>query len=265
MIYHPSHLSLYGVLLSLLSGIPKLRFCSYIYQHGNILTLDKNQVLLSSGLQALREFYSLAVRICPTHKWFLKSVKYCSTCIWAREVSQSDLEGNQTMRKNPFPDQVEMHFLMGKSLHTCSKEWGRGKWTQRNFICLPCSSFVSSLASSSKLHHPLCADTSSSRPDEAEPKKRFLLTGPKWKARLGWLKEVLGCFTWRGICHCLQSCLRNIVWMPKFPESRVSPAGLECPERVLHREHCLPASSSVCQSIPVWICEGGLVPRQSFP
>lgn len=53
--------------------------------------------------------------------------------------------------------------------------------------------------------------------------------------------------------------------MPKFPESRDSPAGLECPERALQREHCLPASSSVCQSSPVWICEGGMVPKHSFP
>lgn len=170
--------------------------------------------------------------------------------------------------KNPFPDQAEMHFLMGKSLHACSKEWGRGKWTQRNFICLPCSPLVSSLTRSRKRHHPLCADTSTSWPDEAEPNKRFLLTGPKRKPGLGWLKEVLldrRCWDvspGRGICHHLQSCLRTRVWMPKFPECRDSPAGLECPERALQREHCLPASSSVCQSIPVWICEGGIVPKQ---
>lgn len=43
--------------LSLLQGFPKFRFCSYIYPPINILTPAKNQVLLSSWMQALRKFY----------------------------------------------------------------------------------------------------------------------------------------------------------------------------------------------------------------
>lgn len=63
------------------------------------------------------------------------------------EVRQINLESNQTMRRNPFPDQAEMRFLMGKSPHVCSKERGRGKWVQITAcpeeaasICLSCSS-----------------------------------------------------------------------------------------------------------------------------
>lgn len=169
------------------------------------------------------------------------------------------------MRKNPLPNQAEMCFFMGKSLHSCSKEWGRGKWTQRNFICLPCSSLVSFLASSSKLPRPLCADTSTSRPSEAEPEKRFLLAGPKWEARLGWLKEVLGCFTWKrdlsssAVLPENQGVIANVPWEQRQPR-RPGMSWKGSAEGTL--PSCLLLSLS---KHPGWIWKGALVPKQSFP
>lgn len=148
----------------------------------------QEQPKASSG-QAQAPLRSTLILLC-TSTWCPHTACYNSAyrealfpLVWAREASQINLEGNQTMRRNPLPDQAEMHFLMGKSPHVCSKERGRGKWIQtaacpeeETCICLPCSS----LASNSKLYHPLHAELSNRPTWEGRTTNPCQLTSLLW-------------------------------------------------------------------------------------